>query len=75
MKTFAHLGHDARILQAAVVIDRGLVTSHDPSGDQHPQPVVAFADLVLRQRMSTGLHPVGDAAHRELSTDEHDALY
>ena len=55
-ETFAHLGHDPRALDAAVVVDRGLLASQDRFGDQCPQAVVALANLVLRHRMPTGLH-------------------
>ena len=73
-ETVAHLGHNERALDPAVVVDRGLVASRDRFGDQRPQAVVAFADRVLRQRMSTRLHAVGDACSRQFFWDEHNGF-
>ena len=48
----------------------GLVASQDRFGDRRPQAVAALANLVIRHRMPTGLHPVCDAGpirHRDTS--------
>src|SRR6476619_7892298 len=60
-----HLGDNPRAFDAAVVVNGCLVASRDRFGDQRPQAVEAFSDLVLRHRMPTRAHPVGDALHRE----------
>jgi hypothetical protein len=37
--------------------------------------IAALADLVLRQQMSTRVHPIGDAGHRHLFRDEQDVQH
>jgi hypothetical protein len=71
-EAFAYLGNDARALDGAVVVDRGLVASRDRFGDQRPQPAGALANLVLRHRMSTCLPLIGNGDHRQVLADEHD---
>jgi diacylglycerol O-acyltransferase len=43
-----------------------LLAAHDRFGDQRPQAVIALANLVLRHRMSTGVHPVSDTLQRQI---------
>lgn len=65
------LRHNLRPGHARIVVNRCDVDDSDRFGDQGPDPVVALADLLLGNGMSTGGHPVPHALDRQRFGDEH----